>query len=143
MPHKLVTVWVGTFSCSAHYCSPVPHSHNVPSYMTAPTHLLLRVVGSVITKRGDTENLGQSCDRQSTQGSYSGLSPLPPQSSTVRKRRDHEVHLTTDSLMYTHPHPYLVALNRGEGRRPQYTRDSVQGIEHKWISGTWGRSRTK
>ena len=29
-----------------------------------------------ITKRGDTENLGQSCDRQLTQGSYSGLSPL-------------------------------------------------------------------
>ena len=22
---------------------------------------------------------------------------------------------TTDSLMYTHPHPYMVALNSGEG----------------------------
>ena len=92
-----------------------------------------------VTKGGDTENLGQSCDRQLTWGAVDCLL-YSTQSSTVRKRRDHEVQHTTDSLMYMHTHPYLVVLNRGEGRRPQYTWDSVQGIVHKvchwgWLQG--------
>ena len=82
--------------------------------MTASTHLLLRVVGSIITKRGDTENLGQSCDRQLTQGSYSGLSSLPTQSSIVRKRRE-KVHQIMDSLMYMYLHPYLVVQTQYRG----------------------------
>ena len=67
-----------------------------------------------VTEGGDTKNLGQSCDRQLTQGTVDSLL-YSTQSSTVRKRSDHEIHHTTDSVMYTHPHPYLVALNSGVG----------------------------
>ena len=111
--------------CSLLFSSPTLPQH---AKLQGGSHsLLLRFVGSVIPKGGDTENLGQPCDRQLSRGTVDSLL-YSTQSSTVGKRRNHEVHHTTDSLMYTHPHPYLVVLHRGEGRRPQYTRNSVQGI---------------
>ena len=86
-----------------------------------------------VTKGGDAENLVQSCDLQLTEGAVDCLL-YSTQSSTVRKRRDHEAHHTTDSLKHATVHAHVHTPGSAQQevhRRPHHT--GLSGLAHRTV----------